>query len=134
EGQHEHHAVRGHVPARVVAHEQERTVLGNALEAPDLGPKVDRGQHPGPRQLSADVPGIPGVEIGRSARDERLLLRGDRAPLGLRAHARTPRKSRINRLVRFGSSYWGTCPQSSSTTDDESGSARSTCRANLAGT
>ena len=72
EGEREHARVGREVAARVVADQQHRALLGDAVEAAHLGAEVEAGEHPQPRQRLADVVGVALVEVG-----------GGHAPLGL---------------------------------------------------
>ena len=92
------------VAARVVAHEQHRALLGDVLEAANLGAEVEARQHPQPRQRLADVVGIALVEVGRRHAPLGLLPRSPRSaarPSGRarRAWQATARRSAVRRSV-----------------------------------
>ena len=152
ERQREDGGVGRDVAARVVAHQQDRSVVGDVAQAPDLAAEVEAGQQPHPWQRLADVVGVARVEVG--GRDALLDLGGQAAQLGdsdhagsvlpgsaqaARAKRRVPSASvcvnsrRSMPTVCSGRSTWGTWPQPSRTTCSAPGSASATWRRKPAG-
>ena len=64
EGECEHNGVRGQVAARVIANQQDRPVVGDVVEATDLGPMPQGRQEPGGREPLSDEIGVPLVQVG----------------------------------------------------------------------
>ena len=56
------------VAARVVADQQHRALLGDVLEAANVGAEVEAREHPEAGQRLADVVGVALVEVGRRGR------------------------------------------------------------------
>jgi serine/threonine-protein kinase len=62
ERQREHESVGWYVAAAVIADQQHRALGGNPVQAPHVGPEIQRRQQPCAGQLLADVVGVALVQ------------------------------------------------------------------------